>query len=233
MQQLWPEREWKPWGSNTASILQQWQTAKMRASCCRYSAKTLGRTASVQKTTQLRSGTYSTEGEKEPQGGEMISCFHVLSGNTRDRPTCSDVLVILLARKADHHKLPVISTSPWNLPTILPRLPGKKAEIEAKRAPFPLCEGNSAQVAAGATWGFWEEGLWKHYFLTLQGTLKVGCQHTASCLFQSWSHWTLACFAIPLQAVMLVLCWLLVLQHQTAPPQALLLLISQLISVIS
>lgn len=95
------------------------------ASCCMYNAKTLGRTMSAWTITWFMLGSCSTAGRKGQQGEKATHCFHVLTGNTRDRPTCPAVPVVSLPSRAQHPRFVMISASPSKLPTILPRLPGE------------------------------------------------------------------------------------------------------------
>lgn len=97
---------------------------------------------------QFWSASYSTAGGKEQQGGEAMCCFHVLSGSTRDRPKCPDVLVVSLPGRAHHHRFAMISACPWKLPTIPARLPRKKLQLRQKGLPYPSLKGDSAATDA-------------------------------------------------------------------------------------
>lgn len=119
---------------------------------------------------QFWSASYSTAGGKEQQGGEAMCCFHVLSGSTRDRPKCPDVLVVSLPRRAHHHRFAMISASHWKLPTIPARLPRKKLQLRQKGLPYPSLRGiQQQQMHPGpdgccSNMGYREEGLWKQLF---------------------------------------------------------------------
>lgn len=148
------------------------------ASCCVYSAKTLGRTTSAWKFTWFTLGSSSAAGRNGQQGGKVTHCPHVLTGSTSNRPTCPAVLVVSPPRRAQCPDLSWYPLPHQNSPLFCSGFLGKQVAISAKRTPLLLSKGDAQQelhththpalMGDAAKWGYWVEGLWKQDFLILQ-----------------------------------------------------------------